>query len=269
MRCEVICQNCNTSVKSMDMDSHVCEMKLTKEVKESRHDHTLLASEQGFARISQIKENQKAIKENLQNSHAACVQTYEINRQLQHDIQKATELSSKIKKIDKKLSDLDLRMRQFETSNFDGTLVWKIRDYRNRVQNGVIPLYSQPFYTSRHGYKLCGQVYLNGDGTHPNMFLSFFFILMKGDFDALLPWPFKQQVTFMLMDQETRSQNLSKVLNSNRDAVSFKRPDSKMNVTSGFPHFVERSKLETRTYLQEDTIFLMIKVDTTNLPERF
>ena len=55
-------------------------------------------------------------------------------------------------------------------------------------------LYSQPFYTDRYGYKMCGRVYLNGDGMGKGKHLSLFFVLMRGEYDALLEWPFRQKV---------------------------------------------------------------------------
>ena len=36
-----------------------------------------------------------------------------------------------------------------------------------------------------------------GKGTH----LSFFFVVMTGPFDALLPWPFKHMVTLAIINQ--------------------------------------------------------------------
>ena len=68
----------------------------------------------------------------------------------------------------------------------------------------IVSLYSAPFYTSRHGYKMCLRVYLNGDGTSRETHLPFFLTLMKGEYDALLQWPFSQPVTLMLLDQEIR-----------------------------------------------------------------
>ena len=55
-----------------------------------------------------------------------------------------------------------------ESTSYTGTLVWKIRDYdrrrREAISGKTLSLYSQPFYTSRYGYKMCARVYLNGDG---------------------------------------------------------------------------------------------------------
>lgn len=50
------------------------------------------------------------------------------------------------------------------------------------------------FYTAKYGYKVCLRIYLNGDGTGKGTHVSLFFVVMKGDYDALLPWPFRHKV---------------------------------------------------------------------------
>jgi len=84
---------------------------------------------------------------------------------------------------DVRLSELDLRCQCLETANYDGVLIWKISDYAERkrqaVEGRVLSLYSQPFYTSRYGYKMCARVYLNGDGAGRNTHLSLFFVIMQ------------------------------------------------------------------------------------------
>lgn len=97
-----------------------------------------------------------------------------------------------------RLADMDLRFQVLETASYNGTLIWKIRDYKRRKQEAVagktLSLYSQPFYTGYFGYKMCARVYLNGDGMGKGTHLSLFFVVMRGEYDALLPWPFKQKV---------------------------------------------------------------------------
>ena len=82
-----------------------------------------------------------------------------------------------------RLSELDLRCQCLETANYDGVLVWKISNYverkRQAVEGRVLSLYSQPFYTSRYGYKMCARVYLNGDGAGRGTHLSLFFVVMQ------------------------------------------------------------------------------------------
>ena len=44
--------------------------------------------------------------------------------------------------------------------------------------------------------------FLNGDGLGKGTHLSFFLVLMRGPFDALLTWLFKQKVMLTLINQE-------------------------------------------------------------------
>ena len=51
------------------------------------------------------------------------------------------------------------------------------------------------FYTERNGYKMCIRGYLNGDGSGEGTHLSIFFILLKGEYVSLLPWPFEHKIS--------------------------------------------------------------------------
>ena len=75
-----------------------------------------------------------------------------------------------------RMVEMDLRFQLLEASSYNGTLLWKITNYSKRKADAVagttLSLYSQPFYTDRHGYKMCGRVYLNGDGMGTNFSCS-------------------------------------------------------------------------------------------------
>ncbi|XP_062609235.1 TNF receptor-associated factor 3-like [Saccostrea cucullata] len=171
---------------------------------------------------------------------------------------------------DIRLAELDLRFQVLETASYDGILMWKIRDYSRRKQEAksgrTLSLYSQPFYTSRTGYKMCARVYLNGDGMGKGTHLSLFFVVMRGEYDALLPWPFQQKVSLMLLDQDNFRRHVCDTFQPDTTSSSFKRPTTEMNVATGCPLFISHSVLETKTYLKDDTIFIKVKVDTSNIP---
>lgn len=82
-----------------------------------------------------------------------------------------------------RLQDVELRFQCLETTNYNGVLIWKIGEYWQRKEqaiNGqILSLYSQPFYTSRYGYKMCARVYLNGDGVGKGKYISLFFVIMQ------------------------------------------------------------------------------------------
>uniref|UniRef100_A0A3B3RTN9 MATH domain-containing protein n=1 Tax=Paramormyrops kingsleyae TaxID=1676925 RepID=A0A3B3RTN9_9TELE len=122
----------------------------------------------------------------------------------------------------------------------------------------TLSLYSQPFYTGYFGYKMCARVYLNGDGMGKGTHLSLFFVVMRGEYDALLPWPFKQKVTLMLMDQGPARKHLGDAFKPDPNSSSFRRPVAEMNIASGCPLFVAQTVLENGTYIKEDTIFIKV-----------
>ncbi|XP_062595865.1 TNF receptor-associated factor 3-like [Saccostrea cucullata] len=173
--------------------------------------------------------------------------------------------------MDLRMAELDLRFQVLETASYNGTLMWKIRDYKRRKEDAksgrTISLYSQPFYTGRFGYKMCARVYLNGDGVGKGTHLSLFFVVQRGEYDALLPWPFKQKVTLMLLDQDSGTRHLADSFRPDVSSSSFKRPTTDMNVASGCPLFVSHSVLETPTFLRDDTIFIKVMVDIEGLKQ--
>lgn len=50
------------------------------------------------------------------------------------------------------------------------------------------------FYTARYGFKVCMRLYLNGDGVGKGTHISLFFVIMKGEYDPILSWPFRHKV---------------------------------------------------------------------------
>ena len=166
------------------------------------------------------------------------------------------------------LTDLDEYVRQQEVSSHDGILLWKITEFAKRRQDAVsgqqTSFYSPCFFTSRYGYKMCARIYLNGDGIGRGTHISVFFVVMRGEYDALLRWPFRQKVTFMLLDQN----NVEHVIDSFRpdpNSSSFQRPRRETNIASGCPTFCPLSELNDHAYVRDDTLFLKVIVDTTDL----
>ena len=95
-------------------------------------------------------------------------------------------------------SELELQLQASLASSFNGTFVWRIPDVPRRIREAkssrVSSIYSPPFYTGRTGYKMCIRAYLNGDGIGENTHLSLFFVIMRGEYDPLLVWPFDHKV---------------------------------------------------------------------------
>ena len=103
---------------------------------------------------------------------------------------------------DAKLAEYSLQLDAIDCKNTEGVLLWKIREMRRQRRDAAPSISSQPFYTSANGYKMQARMFLNGDGIGQGTHLSLFFKLLRGDYDSLLPWPFQQKVTLVLLDQD-------------------------------------------------------------------
>ncbi|XP_051492315.1 TNF receptor-associated factor 1 [Apus apus] len=180
---------------------------------------------------------------------------------------KITELHRCLTQKDACLSSLHKSLLFSEQASYDGVFLWKITDVGRKLQDSVtgrtVSLYSPAFYTAKYGYKVCLRVYLNGDGTGKGTHMSLFFVVMKGDYDALLPWPFRHKVTFMLLDQNNR-EHIIDAFRPDLTSASFQRPVNDMNVASGCPMFLPLSKLQSPkyAYVKEDTLFLKCIIET-------
>lgn len=166
------------------------------------------------------------------------------------------------------LKDFENRVHDQENASYNGTLLWKINNVQERIQEAKsgrqTSFYSTPFFTSQFGYKMCARIYLNGDGSGRTTYVSLFFVLQRGEYDALLSWPFRQKVQFTLLNQVS-SDPKSHIIDAFRpdpNSSSFKRPSSDMNIASGLPLFCPISKISPDTdYTKDNTIFIKINVE--------
>ncbi|XP_064383978.1 TNF receptor-associated factor 5-like [Halichondria panicea] len=192
----------------------------------------------------------------------------ELNGKIQQMVNSIVKAESSIIQLQDGLSEVSLLLQTLQATNYDGTFIWKIPEVTRRRQEAktgkTVSLYSAPFYTSRHGYKLCLRLYMNGDGTGKGTHLSFFITLMRGEYDALLPWPFRQAVTLTLVDQN-KQQDIVQSFRPEPISSSFQRPRNEMNVASGCPTFAPVSVLDKNSYVKDDTLFVKCNINTTEL----
>ena len=129
------------------------------------------------------------------------------------------------------------------------------------LKGKTVSLYSAPFFTSRHGYKICLRVYLNGDGSGRGSHVSFFLTIMKGEYDPLLPWPYRQTTVLMLLALDGVSRDITQSFKPDEESSSFQIPQTEMNVASGCPQFCPQRMLENPSYCKNDTIYLKAVVN--------
>ena len=66
-----------------------------------------------------------------------------------------------------------------------------------------------PFYTHPQGYKMRLMVKANGSSQGEDTYVSVFVMLMSGEFDDHLKWPFRGSITIQLLNQEGENKHYS------------------------------------------------------------
>lgn len=142
---------------------------------------------------------------------------------------------------------------------------WKINGFSEvlgQAKNQESRIESEPFY--HNGYKFRMLLKPNGNKAGKNTHLSVYFQIMKGEYDAILPWPFQKKLKFALIDQQENLNDRENIVLSftanpeNREC--FGRLVTDENAGHGFPMFVSHDQLRERRYIVDDTIFIQLQV---------
>lgn len=205
----------------------------------------------------------------------ACKKLVDLHKEFDDQKTKFTKQIDDLKKDNESLV-LKLAAQEKEvlvkTNVVSPTFVWKISPFSEMLRQAKLgrnnKIDSSPFYTAPYGYKLKLSVNPNGDGSGKNTHLSAFVIVMKGEYDGLLPWPFNQKVTFNLIDQQGRldqRENIVMHFRANTKLENFARPESDENPGRGYARFISHEKLKTRRFIVDDTLFIQVDVEPLSL----
>lgn len=186
-----------------------------------------------------------------------------------------SQLERKVEEVERQtamlkvhMSELELQLQASLASTYNGSFLWRIPEVKKRKRDAmdgrITSIYSPPFYTGRNGYKMCIRAYLNGDGIGYNTHLSIFFVLMKGEYDPLLKWPFDYKVSLIMVDQEHR-RHIVQTFKPSPSSGSFQQPKTDMNIASGCPKFADLKVLENDNYVKEDVLYIKCIVDVARI----
>ena len=174
------------------------------------------------------------------------------------DTQKKFEETTK--KLVKRVNALEKDMHSKERCE---SFTWRIDGFREvlrKAKSGKeTSIDSSPFY--RYEYKCKINIRPNGLYSGENTHLSVYLIIMKGEYDATLIWPFYKKFTFTLIDQQENEYNRENIvmsLTSDPKFRSFARPVKEENVGRGYHQSVSHEKLQKGRYIVDDTIFVQV-----------
>ncbi|EUB55050.1 TNF receptor-associated factor [Echinococcus granulosus] len=173
-------------------------------------------------------------------------------------VQAVHESQAAVKKMQMKLQRCE--------AYFEPSFVWKIDGYREKFeeaqQGRKTSLFSNPFYSHRHGYRVCLSICPNGEQRYRGKYLSVFICICRGEYDALLSWPFSYPITLKLLDQNIdpgmRQDHVVTIrpnpIPSNN--AYLKRPSSERNQCFGSPRFLELDQLHLRDFVVDNTLYI-------------
>ncbi|XP_003383554.1 PREDICTED: TNF receptor-associated factor 4-like [Amphimedon queenslandica] len=125
-------------------------------------------------------------------SHLGCDKVLKREEQEKHNEESVKEhLQMAIKRVD------SLQMKSIGNSS---SQVFKMTNPSSYKYNDQV-WYSPSFYTSPGGYKMMLCVYANGYGKGKGTHLSCYTVLVPGEYDDELGWPFQGEVTVELLNQ--------------------------------------------------------------------
>ena len=175
-----------------------------------------------------------------------------------------TELQQSIARIQNEMKTSHIN----NTTFLNRKLTWKIPTVSQRIKEVLSgkpsAMFSPPFYTEADGYKMCISVYLDGNGNGHKTHISVFFVVMKGEYDAILQWPFDYKVLITLVNQDHLEDSITRSFEA-KPLEHFQRPQTSMNSAgSGFPKFAKLSVLGDPRYVKNDTMFIKAVVEKAN-----
>ncbi|KAF6020546.1 hypothetical protein EB796_021137 [Bugula neritina] len=163
------------------------------------------------------------------------------------------------------IEDQKTLLNQLQMTSYNGHLLWKITDVQKHRDEAATrhSIYSHPFYTETYGYKMCARVFVNGDGSGKNTHISLFFVVMKGEYDALQTWPFQKKVTMKLRNVTENRPDIVEMFRPEPSSFSFQRPKNEMNIASGCPQFADQAHVfnPDNGFVVDDTMYIEIMVN--------
>ncbi len=182
------------------------------------------------------------------------------------------ELKQKNKVLTERLDIAELKINLLDIRSDNGTIIWLIPGIEEKIKREknqeVTSLYSPPFYTSKFGFRMCLQLFLNGDADGRNTHVTLYFVIMKGEYDGIQTWPFKQKVNLYWLNQEhpgDKNAHITRFFIPREDSRSFKRPADLFNHGYGYTKFASIAALKNPEFVKDDTMYIKAKVDPDGL----
>lgn len=138
-----------------------------------------------------------------------------------------------------------------------------VEGFEEKMKNNEVVI-TEPFYTTRQGYKMTLDVYPNGCDIDKGSYVSVFFSLMKGDNDNMLAFPFTGNVIVQLLNWSEDNDHVECIIQfdestplANRQRVT----DKEANGGWGTSRFLPSHLIVGKYLLKDMTCFRVLFED--------
>jgi len=182
--------------------------------------------------------------------------------------QRIKPLMSKVKEQSQQIDGQELIMKMY-SAPFE----WKIPNFpaiSERAKAIEQSISNEPFYLFKCGYRYLLKIKVvfsnRGNSSTYASFVRANGLLLSikavpGEFDKLLSWPCMEKVRVMVIDQDPcqdSRQNIPRVVEFGKDENPFFRPFKHDDQEYRVILFLEKDTLQTRSYIKNDSIFIMV-----------
>ena len=180
------------------------------------------------------------------------------------------------KALERETKTLESKCALLETSiNPTSPFYFAINNFEHYKKSDLC-WHSPPFYSHSGGYKLMVQLWPNGVGTYKGTHMSVFLVVMRGEYDDQLKWPFTGEVTVRMLNrsksggstQNTGHRDTTICFDNSTPLCSRRKPEGCNSLPAwGYLGFISHSELpynaaKNTTYLREDRVrFVVTKVE--------
>ena len=138
----------------------------------------------------------------------------------------------------------------------ENSVTFKVTDYGKKKYNNTV-FESPSFYTSSTGYHMCIKVYANGDGSAKGTHLSVYAIILEGEQDDKLNWPFIGNIMVMLLNQLKDSHYGAEISVTPENGI---HPGRGWGYDTFIAHPTLETKVKNTQYLKDDTLYFKVSV---------
>ena len=246
---------CNTLQKKIDTDKKKAEEKVGHALRFG--ERLSMNQKRVEENISDLRERQNAMQKELIGKVNAF-----LKQQEEKTVAFQKAMMEKVNMLEARFRNMSVREHATESPQF----TWKIQGFRQLFleakRGGNNKIVSCPFYTATYGYKLRLSINPNGQGLGEHTHLSLCLNVMKGEYDAVLPWPFHKKVIFTLIDQQespNSRKNIVKCLFANPQLKNFSRP-VKENQGRGFCRFISHEELAMERFAKDGNLCIQVHI---------